>query len=547
MPDPYEDFLRDRFYQLKKSAMAGVDITEAVVELTSHLDVGEDKPERLLIPATYALAEHYKRRGNWDALAALMLHPRPAARKWVMDQFKAVGYGEPTYPVELVSTYVQLLRDKDSMVRDCASSALLHSARHGGDMQPLRELDGGALQIKGKRIRENLAKALAADALERNDVAALDAMLAHNAPRVRWSAVQAVEVAAKAGCEVSGHAQRLVEACADPHKHVRKSAHQALEAILGEETQASVRSSFARCFIATPSGKVPPELRALAQRAQSIAAEPAPGEDHTAGQKAVVWAYPPSTHPRRFSIMRKLVSSTPLDVEALSGLLAGHSRFVERGGLEGHWTTMVTRGGLVMALYMGADASGQASLQHSNLDGVSMAGVYLPAANLVGVRCENQDLTDANLQGAMAVDGFWGGSIFRGADLSYADFSRCDLMGCDFRGANLESADLENADLSGADLTGARIVGARFRGARLVQTRLPDVVGSPLWFAITGETWGSSQAPGDVEVLAMLAARVKGEHDLAVIANDLFEAGVIDRVHPVHKLLYDAVRGALGF
>jgi uncharacterized protein YjbI with pentapeptide repeats len=69
----------------------------------------------------------------------------------------------------------------------------------------------------------------------------------------------------------------------------------------------------------------------------------------------------------------------------------------------------------------------------------------------------DQDLREANLNGA----------ILSYSNLILADLREANLMGVDLTGANLMGADLSGADLLGANLTGANLMGAKLTEANL--------------------------------------------------------------------------------
>lgn len=179
-------------------------------------------------------------------------------------------------------------------------------------------------------------------------------------------------------------------------------------------------------------------------------------------------------------MMKVLMDDKPLEREALAEILAAHQDFLHSGGGGGHWETFCTGSdtetGLVLGIYVAtsqATKGTQADLSHKRLDGLGLAGVSLPFANLCGVACTGQDLTGADLTGSLLVDSDFSGSNLRGAHLKGADLSRCDLRGCDLREADLTGANLEHADLSGADLRGAITEGARLGSAVLGQVAGP--------------------------------------------------------------------------
>lgn len=102
--------------------------------------------------------------------------------------------------------------------------------------------------------------------------------------------------------------------------------------------------------------------------------------------------------------------------------------------------------------------------------GLSLAGVYLPAATFAGASAAVADFTDARLELA----------CFVGADLRHASLRRANLRGADLGNANLCGADLTGADLTGADLTGVRVDGeTQWEGATLAGAYC--LHGAPIW------------------------------------------------------------------
>jgi hypothetical protein len=109
------------------------------------------------------------------------------------------------------------------------------------------------------------------------------------------------------------------------------------------------------------------------------------------------------------------------------------------------------------------------ALEELNADGVSLVGVNLASAFLMGVRLPKGKLARANfdaadarnaeMTGANVTDASLRSANFRGARLegvslarsvlSDADFTEADLKNADLTGASLENADLRNADLEG--------------------------------------------------------------------------------------------------
>jgi Pentapeptide repeats (8 copies) len=127
------------------------------------------------------------------------------------------------------------------------------------------------------------------------------------------------------------------------------------------------------------------------------------------------------------------------------------------------------------------------ALEELNQDGVSLVGVNLDSAFLMGVRLAKAKLARANfdaadarnaeLSGATVTDASLRSANLREAKLEGASLARsvldgADLNGADLRGADLSGASFENADLRGADLAGVKwsglqsVKGANVRGVK---------------------------------------------------------------------------------
>lgn len=111
------------------------------------------------------------------------------------------------------------------------------------------------------------------------------------------------------------------------------------------------------------------------------------------------------------------------------------------------------------------------ALEELNVDGVSLVGVNLSSAFLMGVQLpkaklaranfDGADARHANLAGAAVTDASLHDANLRGAELEGASFANSALSDVDLTGANLKNADLtgttlENADLQDSDWEGVR-------------------------------------------------------------------------------------------
>ncbi|HXX16088.1 MAG TPA: pentapeptide repeat-containing protein [Candidatus Eremiobacteraceae bacterium] len=127
------------------------------------------------------------------------------------------------------------------------------------------------------------------------------------------------------------------------------------------------------------------------------------------------------------------------------------------------------------------------ALQELNADGVSLIGVNLSNAFLMGVclpkahlarsNFDSADARSANLSGANLADASLRSANFRfarfqGASLTSSILDEADLTGADLHNADLSGASLENADLRNANLEGLKwrglqnVKGANIQGVR---------------------------------------------------------------------------------
>ena len=203
-------------------------------------------------------------------------------------------------------------------------------------------------------------------------------------------------------------------------------------------------------------------------------------------------------------------ATTPADIDAALGVVAGHSPALPRIDMSGFDLSGVDLSG---ADLFGADLS-RADLSRATLVGADLTGGHLSGANLsfvdlTGAKLQAADVTDAillganlsdtnlfvvrNLASAALIDASLAGA--RGLDgerFSGVNWRRIDLTGTNLegsslagsslnratlRGANLTGADLAAADLYGADLRDADLNGANLRGAAMARS---DLTGSNL-------------------------------------------------------------------
>jgi Pentapeptide repeats (8 copies) len=109
------------------------------------------------------------------------------------------------------------------------------------------------------------------------------------------------------------------------------------------------------------------------------------------------------------------------------------------------------------------------ALEQLNADGVSLTGVNVASAFLLGVRLPRAKLARGNFDGADV----------RNADLAGASVPDASLRSANFRDANLQGASLarsvlDDADLTGADLRKTDLSGASLENADLRNTDLRD-------------------------------------------------------------------------
>src|SRR5271165_4256285 len=107
------------------------------------------------------------------------------------------------------------------------------------------------------------------------------------------------------------------------------------------------------------------------------------------------------------------------------------------------------------------------ALEELNADGVSLVGVNLSAAFLMGVRLPKGKLARANFDGADARSAEMAGANVEDASLRSANFRGARMEGVSFARSVLNDADFTGADLKRADLTGANLENVDLRNADL--------------------------------------------------------------------------------
>ncbi|MFC3503276.1 pentapeptide repeat-containing protein [Micromonospora krabiensis] len=117
----------------------------------------------------------------------------------------------------------------------------------------------------------------------------------------------------------------------------------------------------------------------------------------------------------------------------------------------------------------------------ADLSRLDLTGAYLASSRLVGVRFEDANLGDANLDN----------SELRGADFSFADLAKAEMVGCSaenarFRSARLLSVQFDEAVLAGADLSHAILNSATFYKTDLRDANLEHA--SLRWCTLGGRT-----------------------------------------------------------
>lgn len=157
------------------------------------------------------------------------------------------------------------------------------------------------------------------------------------------------------------------------------------------------------------------------------------------------------------------------DEFGLMAMLEEHDKFLRSGGAGGSWT-LLSVSGLPLNVYQGAAGSEgtQLVLRLKKIPNQSsLKRKDLRFADFSGCMAKEVDFSQANLEGSVATDSIFTGSLFTGANLKQVDFSGSNLQNCDFSGADLSCADFENADCTGCDFRNAKLKQARFPGTVL--------------------------------------------------------------------------------
>lgn len=160
---------------------------------------------------------------------------------------------------------------------------------------------------------------------------------------------------------------------------------------------------------------------------------------------------------------------TEADGFDLMAMIEEHGKFLRSGGANGSWT-LLSVSGLPLNIYQGSSGSEgtQLVLRLKKIpDQTGLKGKDLRFADFSGCMAKEVDFSQANLEGSVATDSIFTGSLFSGANLKKVDFSGSNLQNCDFSGADLRRADFENADCTGCDFRNAKLNQARFPGTVL--------------------------------------------------------------------------------
>jgi len=100
------------------------------------------------------------------------------------------------------------------------------------------------------------------------------------------------------------------------------------------------------------------------------------------------------------------------------------------------------------------------AVEELNADGVSLVGVNLSSAFLMGVQLPKAKLARANFDGADARHADLAGATITDASLRSANLRGAKLQGASFAGSVLSDVDLNGADLKNADLSGTTLENA---------------------------------------------------------------------------------------
>ncbi len=126
------------------------------------------------------------------------------------------------------------------------------------------------------------------------------------------------------------------------------------------------------------------------------------------------------------------------------------------------------------------------ALEELNADGVSLVGVNLSSAFLMGVRMKKGKLARADFDGADA----------RQAEMAGANVEDASLRSANFRGARMEGASLARSVLNDADFSGADMKNVDLTGASLENTDLRNA-------DLAGVKWGSLRSVKGANVLGV--------------------------------------------
>ncbi len=138
------------------------------------------------------------------------------------------------------------------------------------------------------------------------------------------------------------------------------------------------------------------------------------------------------------------------------------------------------------------------ALQQLNHDHISLTGVDLSHAFLVGVRLEKAELSRANLNAADARDG-----VFDDSDLNYADLQSANLRGARLQHVSLQSANLDDVDLKGASLKGSNLSNAVLDDADLREADVDQVDWKSIKSVKRANIFGIKNAPAEFTAWAL--------------------------------------------
>lgn len=168
--------------------------------------------------------------------------------------------------------------------------------------------------------------------------------------------------------------------------------------------------------------------------------------------------------------------SKTITEQEFTDICLNHLKFLEKGGAGGSWQTFYITDLLFGSYQHEGDANIelQGNFAFRDLSDMRLSGIRLSYANCATILCQANDLSHADLEGALFIDSVLNSCSFEYADLTSADFSRSEMKYCSFRGANLHNTDFEDCDLTGADLEFAHIdETTKFKGANLSNAKMP--------------------------------------------------------------------------